>query len=73
MTFGARQGLAAGAARGLGQMEKSSKKDCASLFLMSKNLLTGSKDNEGNYIWERPLSTVLTTTGCPDVTQKDHW
>ncbi|HIF9079857.1 TPA: M66 family metalloprotease [Photobacterium damselae] len=31
----------------------------------------GSKDNEGNYIWERPLSTVLTTTGCPDVTQKE--
>ena len=37
----ARRGLAAGVARGEGvQIEKSSMKDRASLFLMSKNLLT---------------------------------
>ena len=43
LTFGARRGFAAGAVRGVfvcvcvgGQMKKSSWKDCASLFLMSK-------------------------------------
>lgn len=30
----------------------------------------GSKDNEGNYIWERPLTTILDNSECTPVVQK---
>ena len=30
----------------------------------------GSRDNDGNYIWERPLTTILDTSECSSVVQK---
>lgn len=31
----------------------------------------GSLDNDGNYAWERSLTTELTTSSCPDVVQAE--
>ncbi|MFA0413997.1 M66 family metalloprotease [Vibrio renipiscarius] len=30
----------------------------------------GSKDNQGNYVWERPLTTNLDASECPSIVQK---
>ena len=32
--------------------------------------MRGSKDNEGNYIWERDMTTHLDTSACTDIVQK---